>query len=35
LGRAEGAFMLANRRYCHPLAAGDFASRYLLTGEPH
>lgn len=29
----KGEFQLADRRYCYPLTATDFASRYLLTCE--
>ena len=29
----KGEFMLADRRYCHPLTTTDFASRYLLGCE--
>lgn len=29
----KGEFMLADRRYCHPLTITDFASRYLLSCE--
>jgi len=29
----KGEFMLADRRYCYPLTASDFASRYLLGCE--
>jgi putative transposase len=31
--RAQGKFMLADRRYCYPLTITDFASRYLLCCE--
>lgn len=30
----KGEFMLVNRRYCYRLTIADFASRYLLGGEP-
>jgi len=29
----KGEFMLADRRYCHPLTVTDYASRYLLLCE--
>jgi len=29
----KGEFMLADRRYCHPLTITDFASRYLIACE--
>ena len=29
----KGEFMLADRRYCSPLAITDFASRYLISCE--